>query len=76
MGGGLINMPAARIQRTAAIVTMIITAAAICWLSWRAGSPLLDHLQGETIRQAAELARLRFPGNAPKAGPEQLIGVP
>ena len=76
VGGEVINMPAARFQRMAAIVTMIITAAAVCWLSWRAGSPLWDHLQGETIRQGAELARLRFPGNAPKAGPEQRIGMP
>jgi hypothetical protein len=72
----MIRFSTAKIQRTAAIVTMVLAITALCWLSWRAGSPLWDHLQSETIRQAAELARLRFPGNAPKAGPEQRIGMP
>jgi hypothetical protein len=72
----MIRFSSARIQRTAAIVTVVLAVTGLCWLSWRAGSPLWDHLQAETNRQAAQLAKLRFPGNAPKGGPEQRIGMP
>jgi hypothetical protein len=72
----VIRLPTARIQKTVAIVATVLAATALCWLSWRAGSPLWDHLQAETTRQAAMLAKLRIPGNAPKAGPKQRIGMP
>ena len=76
VGGEMIRYSTTRIRSIAAIVAMVLAATALCWLSWRAGSPLWDHLQAETTRQAAQLAKLRFPGNAPKAGPEQRIGMP
>jgi hypothetical protein len=72
----MIRLQAARIQRTVAIVAMVLVATALCWLSWRAGSPLWDRLKTEATRQAVMLSRLQFPGNAPKAGPAQRIGMP
>ena len=72
----MITLSAMRVQRTAVMIAIVLVFTALCWLSWRAGSPLWDRLQAEVTRQATMLARLQFPGNAPKAGPKQSIAVP
>ena len=39
------RLPTTRIQRTAAIVALLVIATALCWLSWLGGSPLLDKIR-------------------------------
>jgi hypothetical protein len=63
-------------RKNLSIVALFVVAAALCWISWLAGSPALDRVRYEATRQAAMLSKLRLPGTAPKGAPEQRIGAP
>ncbi len=47
-----------------AIATLLVVAAALCWISWRAGSPLVAGIREYDV--VAELMRLTRKG---KGGP-------
>jgi hypothetical protein len=63
-------------RKTVSIVALLVVAAALCWISWRAGSPALDRVRYEATTQAAMLSKLKLPGTAPKGAPKQRIGMP
>jgi hypothetical protein len=51
---------APRRSREWAIATLIVVAAALCWISWRAGSPLMSGIRKYDV--VAELMRLTRKG--------------
>ena len=51
---------APRRSREWAIATLIVVAAALCWISWRAGSPLMSGIREYNV--VAELMRLTRKG--------------
>jgi hypothetical protein len=70
------SVDASRPTRVWLIAALFVLAVATCWISWRAGSPALDRVRYEAIRQGAQLSKLRLPGSPPKGAPEQRIGPP
>jgi hypothetical protein len=64
----VIRSPITGIDKTVAIVAVVLAAAALCCLSWRAGSPLLDGIRAIDVE--LELRNLQAPS------PVQLIKTP
>jgi hypothetical protein len=63
----VIRSPITGINRTVAIVAVVLAATALCWLSWRAGSPLLDGIRAIDVE--LELRNLQTPIPAPLMKP-------
>jgi hypothetical protein len=51
----MIRLPSGR--RIVAFAALVVVAAALCWISWRAGSPLLSEIRDYDVR--SEILRLQ-----------------
>jgi hypothetical protein len=63
----MIRLPITRNRRTIATIAMVLVVGALCWLSWRVGSPLMTEVRTTVTNATSHGLRAL----APRGGPVQ-----